>query len=322
VSDNFDVSLEYYFARSSFVSVGFFDKRVKNFVGTGQENENLFGLADPSSGASGTRSGDAIEYLESIGADLSDVNMFTMTALIDQFGIAQATNLFQANYNGTALSQGFIDATLGGPFCVSSNGVCVDSDPGTPGIQPAPGTVTAATGYNVFANGADPLFVFQVQKPINNEEGHIYGFEIAGQYFLGETGFGIAGAYTYVNGDIGYDLTAPPSADQFALLGLSDTANVQLIYENYGFSARLVYNWRGTFLNNNSRGGSRNPVFTKSYDQLDFNLSYELNDNIGFSFEAINLTKSNVKTFARSENQPWFIVEGDRRFYLGARFKF
>ena len=57
VSDNFDVSLEYYFARSSYVSAGFFDKRVKNFVGTGQENENLFGLRDPSSGAAGTRSG-------------------------------------------------------------------------------------------------------------------------------------------------------------------------------------------------------------------------------------------------------------------------
>jgi len=60
----------------------------------------------------------------------------------------------------------------------------------------------------VTANSADPEFTFQVQKPINNEEGHIYGFEIAGQYFLGDTGFGIAGAYTMVEGDVGYDITA------------------------------------------------------------------------------------------------------------------
>jgi outer membrane receptor protein involved in Fe transport len=92
VSDNFDVSLEYYFAPSSFVSAGFFDKRVKNFVGTGQENEQLFSLRDPSSGAAGTRSGQAVAYLQSIGADLSDVNLFTMTALIDQFGLANASN--------------------------------------------------------------------------------------------------------------------------------------------------------------------------------------------------------------------------------------
>ena len=94
------------------------------------------------------------------------------------------------------------------------------------------------------------------------------------------------------------------------------------IYENYGFSARLAWNWRGTFLSNNSRGGSRNPVFVDSYDQLDLNLSYEFNDHLAFSFEAINLTKSHVKTFARTTNQPWFIVEGNRRFLLGARYRF
>src|SRR5690606_15407595 len=140
--------------------------------------------------------------------------------------------------------------------------------------------------------------------------------------FLGDTGLGIAGAYTMVEGDIGYDITAVTSADQFALLGLSDTANVTLIYENYGFSARLAWNWRGTFLSTHSRGGSRNPVFVDEYDQLDRNGSDAVTDNIWLSFEGINLSKSNVKTYARTPNQPWFIVEGDRRFYLGARYRF
>jgi TonB-dependent receptor len=214
-----------------------------------------------------------------------------MTSLIDQTGsVAAATAQFSANYSGGNLSQAFIDQVL--------------------------------QAYNVSPDANDPFYVFQVQKPINNEEGHIYGFEIAGQYFLGESGFGVAGAYTMVQGDIGYDITAPTSADQFALLGLSDTANATLIFEKFGFSARLAWNWRGTFLSNNSRGGSRNPVFVKSYDQLDLNLSYDINDHISLSFEGINLTKSNVETFARTQNEPWFIVEGDRRFYLGARFRF
>jgi TonB-dependent receptor len=291
VSDNFDVSLEYYFARSSYISAGFFDKRVKNFVGTGQVDENLFDLRDPGSGADGTRSGQAVAALRDLGVDLSDVNMFTMTALIDNSAsVAAATAEFSANLVNGNLTQAFIDSTL--------------------------------QAYNVTADGSDPLFTFQTQKPINNNEGHIYGFEIAGQYFLGDTGFGVAAAYTMVEGDIGYDILANTTADQFALLGLSDTANASLIYENYGLSARLTYNWRGTYLSNNSRGSSRNPVFVKDYDQLDLNISYDLNDHISFSFEGINLTKSNVETFARTENQPWFIVEGDRRFYLGARYKF
>ena len=290
VSDNFDVSLEWYFARTSYVSAGFFDKRVKNFVGTGQTNQNLFDLRDPGSGATGTRSGQAADYLRSIGADLSDVNLFTMTALIDQVGLPAAQTQFQANFVGGNLTQSFIDQVL--------------------------------AARNISPNTNDPLYTFQVQQPINTEEGHIYGLEVAGQYFLGDSGFGVAGAYTMVQGDIGYDISAAPTADQFALLGLSDTANATLIFEKFGLSARLAWNWRGTFLSNNSRGGSRNPVFVKSYDQLDLNVSYDFNDNLSFSFEAINLTESDVKTFARTENQPWFIVEGDRRFLLGARYRF
>ncbi len=292
VSDNFDVSLEWYFARSSYVSVGFFDKRVKNFVGTGQDNEQLFGLRDPSAGTAGTRSGQALTYLNGIGADLSDVNYFTMTALIDQFGLPAAQTQFQANYNATnkTLNQAFVDATL--------------------------------QAYNVTANASDPLFNFQVTKPVNNKEAEIYGVEIAGQHFFGDSGFGVAAAYTLVRGDVGYDITADPSADQFALLGLSDTANVTGIFEKWGVSTRLAWNWRGTFLSNNSRGGSRNPVFVKSYSQLDLNISYDITPHIALSFEGINLTKSDVKTFARTENEPWFIVEGSSRFLFGARYKF
>jgi TonB-dependent receptor len=290
VSDNFDASLEWYFAPSSYVSVGFFDKRVKNFVGTGQTTTDLFGLRDPSSGAAGTRSGDAFDYLSAGGYDLSDDNMFVLTALIDNLGYAAGVAEFEANIGPNGLDQAYID-----------------------GINIA---------YNVEANSNDPLYQFQVQQPVNSEDAHIYGFEIAGQYFLGDTGLGVAAAYTLVRGDIGYDITAAPTADQFALLGLSDTFNASLIYENYGFSARLTYNWRDTFLSNNSRGSSRNPVFVDAYDQLDLNISYDINDMFAVSFEGINLAGSNTKTYARTKNQPWFIVEGRPRYYVGARVRF
>ena len=139
---------------------------------------------------------------------------------------------------------------------------------------------------------------------------------------IGQSAFGVAAAYTLVRGDIGYDIQAPTNADQFALLGLSDTANLSAIYENYGISARLTYNWRDTFLSNNSRGASRNLVFVNAYEQIDLNVSYDITDALSVSFEAINLTGSNVETFARTTNQPWFIVDGRPRYYAGARFRF
>jgi TonB-dependent receptor len=292
ISDNFDTSIEWYYKPSSYVSVGFFEKRVNNFVGTGTFNQALFGLRDASSGAAGTRSGDARTSLTTIGADQTDVNLFTMTSLIQTTGsVAAATAVFQANRGPSGdLNQAFVDSTL--------------------------------AANDISPTAADPLFNFQVAQPINNRTGKIHGFEIAAQHFFGETGFGLSGAYTLVSGDIGFDIGANPNQDQFALLGLSDTANATLIYEKYGFSGRLAYNWRDKFLQATNRGGSRNPVFVAPFGQLDFNLSYDVTEKLAVSLEGINLTNESLRTYARDKHELWNAQELDRRFLLGARYKF
>ena len=292
ISDNFDVSLEWYYKPSSFLSAGFFEKRVNNFVGTGTFTQNLFGLRDVSSGADGTRSGTAKALLTAIGADQTDVNLFTMTALLQTTGSSSAAQAqFQANRGaGGDLNQAFVDQIL----------AAVDIAP----------------------NSSDPLMNFQVSKPINNRTGKIHGFEIAAQHFFGDTGIGVSGAYTMVRGDVEFDNGASPSQDQFALLGLSDTANATLIYDKNGISARLTYNWRDKFLQATNRGGSRNPVYVAPFTQIDFNISYDVTPKLAVSFEGINLTKEHVRTYARDPNQLWFAQELDRRFLLGARYRF
>lgn len=292
ISDNFDVSLEWYYKPSSYITAGFFEKRVNNFVGTGTVSQNLFGLRDVSSGAAGTRSGTAKSILTAIGADQTDVNLFTMTALLQTTGSAAAAQAqFQANRGVTGdLNQAFVDQIL----------AAVDLSP----------------------NSTDPLFNFQVSKPINNKTGKIHGFEIAAQHFFGDTGFGVSGAYTMVRGDVAFDNGASPSEDQFALLGLSDTANATLIYDKNGISARIAYNWRDKFLAATNRGGSRNPVYTAPFGQLDINVSYDVTPKLAISLEGINLTKESLRTYARDENQLWFAQELDRRILLGARYRF
>jgi len=292
ISDNFDVSVEWYYKPSSYVSAGFFEKRVNNFVGTGTFNQTLFGLRDPASGLAGTRSGDARASLTTIGANQTDVNLFTMTSLIQSTGsVAAATAVYQANRGPSGdLNQAFVD------------------------------TILSTT--DIEATAADPLFNFQVAQPINNKTGKIHGFELAAQHFFGETGFGIAAAYTLVRGDVGFDIGSDPGQDQFALLGLSDTANATLIYDKGGISARLAYNWRDKFLQATNRGGSRNPVFVAPFAQLDFNVSYDVTPSLAISLEGINLTKEGLRTYARDENQLWYAQELDRRFLLGARYRF
>ena len=215
-----------------------------------------------------------------------------MTALLQTTGSSAAAQAqFQANRGaGGDLNQAFVDAIL--------------------------------AANDISANSTDPLFNFQVAQPINNKTGKIHGFEIAAQHFFGDTGFGVAGAYTMVRGDVGFNNGSNPAEDQFALLGLSDTANATLIYDKHGISARVAYNWRDKFLQATNRGGSRNPVYVAPFGQLDINVSYDITPKLAVSLEGINLTKESLRTYGRDPNELWFAQELDRRFLLGARYRF
>ena len=293
VSQNLDISLEWYYDRSSYVSAGFFAKNVKNFVGQGTFSETLFGLRDPSSGTAGV-SGTAVTQLNGLGVPISDVSLFTYAALLTLNGgnTAAATASFLANYNaGTQqLSQVFVDQVL------------------------------AAT--DVIAGPNDPLFNFAVTRPINNETGKIYGLELQGQHFFGDSGFGIAASLTKVFGDVDYDRGSIPGTNVFALTGLSDSANITGIFEKYGLSARIAYNWRGRFLNALNVGGSFNPRYYEPYGTVDFSLGYEVTNRLALSFEGINLLGEDLRTYGRSKSQMFFAQEGYPRFYLGARYRF
>jgi TonB-dependent receptor len=294
VSTNFDVSLEWYFGPSSYVSGGFFYKKVKNFDTIAQISQPLFGLRDPSSGAPGTLSGDALDLINSNGILLSDVTLFTMAALIQQNGGNEAAALaqFNANYNAATqtLSQAFVDQVL--------------------------------AAEDIIAGPNDPLFNFSVSTPINSETGNIHGFELQFQHFFGETGFGIAGSLTKVYGDVDVDIGADPSSNIFALVGLADSFNITGIFEKYGFSGRVAYNWRGKVLAQTNRQGSRNPVFFEPFGTLDASLSYDVTSNIAVTLEAVNLLGEDVRSYARTKPQLWFAQEQDPRFWLGARYRF
>jgi TonB-dependent receptor len=293
-SDNFDVSLEWYPTKDIFFSIGGFYKRVHNFIGNTLVNRQLFGLRDPTSGDPGTRSGTAKSQLTStFGADITDVNLFTYTALLQRNNgdVAAANAQFAANYNTQtrALNQGFVDQILG--------------------------------STDITADANDPLFTFSVNTPINNKSASIYGFEVAGQYFLGNTGLGIAASYTLVRGDVGIDTAADPTVNQFALVGLSDTANATLIYDKHGISGRLSYNWRNKFLSGVNRDSYHSPTITAPYAQVDLNISADLTSRFAISFEGINLNNEGVRTYGRDKVNTWYQAEGFARYLFGIRYK-
>jgi TonB-dependent receptor len=274
-SDNYDLSLEWYFDESSYASIGYFEKHVNNFIGSTPKDVTFFGLKDPSNGPRAEQAlADVIAYNEanSITAPIDDTMLFNMMAA-NQLGVAydpDNTTFFENN-------------------------------------------------ANISANDDDPLMMFRYNEPVNTNEAKLYGFELAAQHFFGETGFGIQANYTIVRGDIGFDLAS--NATQFALVGLSDTANLVFMYEKDDFSARLAYNWRDEFLNNANRTNGE-PEFTEAYSQLDFNASYQVTDELSVSFTGINLTGEDGRKFGRNKNQFTEAYESEARYEFGARYSF
>jgi TonB-dependent receptor len=294
ISDNFDVSLEWYYKPTSFVSVGFFNKNVRNFVGNQITNGNLFGLRDPGSGAPGSRSGIAQAYLRNNGITQTDRNLFAYAALLQQNGGNQAA--------ATAAFRG--------------------------ALNPATGEISDAV-YNPLAlavdlvgDANDPLVNFAISGPVNNKEGNIHGFEVAWTNFFGQTGFGFAVSYTKVSGDVNVDPYADPNVNIFALSGLGDSANLTAIYDKGGISARVSYNWRDKYLAATNQGGNRNPLFTAAFGTLDGSISYDVTKAFSVSLEAVNLTSEPFRQYARTETNLVYVQELKPRYYLGARYRF
>lgn len=179
-----------------------------------------------------------------------------------------------------------------------------------------------STGYitgQILSTPQDNPLIFKVTEPTNSSQtAALYGWEFNIQHNFWDTGFGAIVNYTKVNGDAVYDNTKPHTVTQFALTGLSDSANAVVFYDKDGIQARLAYNWRAKFLN----GTGPNPSYTDAYGQLDGNASWEFKKNLTVFIEGINLTNSSRKVHQRSENNVSFVSPGWARYDVGVRYAF
>lgn len=176
----------------------------------------------------------------------------------------------------------------------------------------------SVSGSRIHSLSEDPLYSFNVTIPFNEKEAKIKGFEFAVQHTL-DSGFGGQFNYTVVDSDAEYDPTE--FDNQFALVGLSDTMNIVGFYENDSFQLRLAYNWRDAFLTNLNRSHG-NPEFVEAYSQWDVNASYNLNDQISFFVEGLNITNETTRSYSRYEGALQSATELGARYNFGARYTF
>lgn len=191
--------------------MGFFHKRVGNFISNTTVNMPAFGLTNP---AAGPRVAEAQAALGA-GATTSQIRSW-----------------IAANY---------------------------------------PALVDTATG-GIRGQSGDPLVNFVVTQPVNSaQKAKLWGWEFAIQHRFGETGFGTILNYTVVKSDTKFDNTQRYTVPQFAVNGVSDSANAVLYYDKNGIQARVAYNWRDGFLS----GYGFDPYYVEAYGQFDVSASYE-----------------------------------------------
>ena len=271
-SKNLDLSMEFYYAKSSYLSAGLFYKKISNYIGSTIENSTPFNLHTPIGGklyneASGT------------GACANDLTCIR--------------NYILNKYNGTngVVRTGFDD-----------NGNAV-------------GTITGQPD--------DPVANFQITVPANTQSNTLKGFELNVQHAFGNSGFGVAANYTKVKSGLKYD---PMSFDQqYALIGLSDSANLVGFYEDARFSVRIAYNWRDKFLaavNDGNTLGRSAPIYTEPYSQVDVSLGYNVSERLSVQAEIINLGDSILRQHGRTEQEVFSVTQTGRRYMLGLRYKF
>ncbi|HET6805938.1 MAG TPA: TonB-dependent receptor [Frateuria sp.] len=170
---------------------------------------------------------------------------------------------------------------------------------------------------------------YQLSSPQSAGSGHLDGAEVAYQQFFdflpgALSGLGVQLNYTYIDGStrspqyIGGPVMTSP------LQNVSkNNYNAVLMYEKYGFSARLAYNYRSRFIDFFTQptvAGNHDEI--EPANQLDLSVGYDVNPNTTVILSATNLTGQDLHQYWGDGNsRPRDIRYQDRTVGLGVRFK-
>lgn len=172
-----------------------------------------------------------------------------------------------------------------------------------------------------------------VNRPRNTGSGSLKGVELAYQQFFDFLPGPLSGFGAQINGTYTVGKTDDPiNGGKQRIVNVSKYSyNLVAIYEKYGLSARLAYNWRSSFVDSYNSGGSQaSTVVASPTGQLDFSGSYALTPWVTLTFDATNLTDRTYHDRFKGLNSltgtftdtPRDTRTYDRTFEFGARFKF
>ena len=192
--------------------------------------------------------------------------------------------------------------------------------PTAPGVTRRADDDSGNARGDIVGQPGDPIANFEITSYSNQKEASLHGAEVNVQHMFGRSGFGVQANYTWVHSGLKYDNAK--LGEQFALLGLSNSANLVGIFENAKWTARLAYNWRGEFLSSTFDSAGPNPNYTEAYGQVDLSVSYAVTEKLSVQVEAINLTNETQRIHGRTKEEVLYATQSGPRYMIGARYKF
>jgi TonB-dependent receptor len=179
---------------------------------------------------------------------------------------------------------------------------------------------------------------FIITRPRNSEKGHLNGLELTYQHFpefLPDAlkGLGWQTNVTYIDGtnkatDPTSTANPQPIVDQPYAQVAKYSYNIIGIYERGPFSARLAYNWRGTYVDTfngpNAPTSGIRTIHVKATKRMDFSASYALMKGLTITFDATNLLKQRYQDYF-GDNSSLYPRDSrlyDRTYELGLRYRY
>lgn len=177
----------------------------------------------------------------------------------------------------------------------------------------------------------------------NAGEGHLQGFELfyagtAEAYVQAHNlpswlgGFGTRLSGTWTSSKVTLPSVGGVPARTISVLGTSDAVyNVQAIYEKYGLTVRLAYQYRtpwgqsvGAYrvVNGGVYPTDNGDIYWDSDEEMDLSVRYQVNKNVEVFFDGSNLTNQGARRYGDQSRYPIEFERFGRRYVGGVRFNF
>jgi len=177
----------------------------------------------------------------------------------------------------------------------------------------------------------------------NGGDGHLQGLEV---FFSGTAkqlvndmnlpewmeGFGTRLSGTWTSSEVSLAAVGGVPERKISVLGTSDAVyNLQAIYEKYGLTVRLAYQYRtpwgesvGAYrvINGGVYAVDDGDIFWDADEEIDLSVRYQVNQNLELYVDGVNLSDQGARRYGDQKRYPIEYETFGRRYVAGVRFNF